>query len=179
MRKRYNTSWTEAFRRDIRGPCSSRDWYVRSSNEGHTVSCAGITVGTVRCKHLSTVVDGYLFIFSSFKPFDESYIWKNTTENEIIYNPQISQRNSFSGGVEQQAASVETNINPECYEYNNACFSIYGFEYTPGFDNAYITWIADNTTAWTMKAAGVGTNSVVQIGPRPISQEPMVRRILC
>lgn len=130
-------------------------------------------------KHLSTVVGGFLFTFSSSKPFDESYDWQNTTENEIIYNPQLSQQNSFTGGVEQQATSVETNTNQICYEYKSACFSIYGFEYTPGFDNAYITWIATNQTAWTLKAAGMGANSAVQIGPRPVPQEPLVRRILC
>ena len=46
---------------------------------------------------------------------------------------------------------------------------------TSGFDNGYITWVANNKTAWTMNAAGVGPDSAAQISARPISQEPMVR----
>jgi beta-glucanase (GH16 family) len=53
------------------------------------------------------------------------------------------------------------------------CFAIYGFEYKPGFDDAYITWINDNKVAWTMKAGGVGANQLVDISARPVPQEPM------
>lgn len=36
----------------------------------------------------------------------------------------------------QQATSVVTEIDQDCYEYETGCFSIYGFEYSPGFDDA-------------------------------------------
>jgi hypothetical protein len=38
----------------------------------------------------------------------------------------------------------------------------------------YITWISNNQTAWTLKAAGMGPDPSVQISARPVSQEPMV-----
>ena len=41
----------------------------------------------------------------------------------------------------------------------------------------YITWIAGNTTSWTVLSAGVGADSTVEISQRPISQEPMVCRL--
>ena len=39
----------------------------------------------------------------------------------------------------------------------------------------YITWISDNTVSWTLNAAGMAADTTVEIGPRPVSQEPMVR----
>jgi beta-glucanase (GH16 family) len=108
-----------------------------------------------------------------FAPFDASYHWDNTSDNEVIPNPSISAQNGFVGNVYQEAASVVTNTNNICYEDETGCFSIYGFEYIPGFDNGYVTWISDNTVAWTIHGNGVGANSEVEIGPRAISQEPM------
>ena len=84
----------------------------------------------------------------------------------------------------------------DCYELNGGCYAVYGYEYKPGFveDKAvctsphapglcvdtilsaqYITWINDNKTAWTMNVAGTAADSRVNIGPRPVPQEPMVR----
>jgi len=91
----------------------------------------------------------------------------------IIPDPSISTLNSYKGGITQQATSVVTNSNQQCYELDSGCFSIYGFEYQPGFDNAYITWIADNKVAWTLMAAGMGADDAVQISARPVPQEPM------
>ena len=83
----------------------------------------------------------------------------------------------------------------DCYELNGGCYAVYGYEYKPGFveDKAvctsphtlglrvdtilsaqYITWINDNKTAWTMNVAGTAADSRVNIGPRPVPQEPMV-----
>lgn len=38
----------------------------------------------------------------------------------------------------------------------------------------YITWISNNQTAWTLKAAGLGADASVHISARPVAQEPMV-----
>lgn len=38
----------------------------------------------------------------------------------------------------------------------------------------YITWVSNNQTAWTIKAAGMGPDPSVQISARPVAQEPMV-----
>ena len=45
-----------------------------------------------------------------------------------IYNPTISNLNTFTGNVLQQATSVVTDTNPLCYELGNQCYSVYGFE---------------------------------------------------
>lgn len=39
----------------------------------------------------------------------------------------------------------------------------------------YISWVSDSKLAWTLLAAGVGPDPLVEISARPISQEPMVR----
>lgn len=83
--------------------------------------------------------------------------------------------------------------DPNCYEKSGSgCFAVYGVEYKPGFDNGvctslphsgperkliltqYILWINDNKHAWTARSAGFAADTSVQIGPRPIPQEPMV-----
>lgn len=40
----------------------------------------------------------------------------------------------------------------------------------------YITWISGDVVAWTLKAGGMAADTTVEIGPRPIPEEPMVRR---
>ncbi|KIM91198.1 glycoside hydrolase family 16 protein [Piloderma croceum F 1598] len=110
---------------------------------------------------------------AQWAPFDSGYIWQNTSANEIIYNTEISVQNTYIGSVEQQATSVVTNTDQNCYEGETGCFSVYGFEYVPGFQNAYITWISNNQTAWTLNVAGMGANSATQISARPVPQEPM------
>jgi beta-glucan synthesis-associated protein KRE6 len=76
--------------------------------------------------------------------------------------------------VYQQASSVVSYTNPNCYQKSGTgCFAVYGFEYKPGFDDGYILWINDNKPAWTVRAGGFAADEKVQIGPRPIPQEPM------
>ncbi|KIK62288.1 glycoside hydrolase family 16 protein [Collybiopsis luxurians FD-317 M1] len=111
---------------------------------------------------------------AQWAPFNDQYIWLNTSENLVIPNPSISVLNSYIGGDTQQATSVVTNINQDCYELSdNPCYATYGFEYKPGFDNAYITWVASGTAAWTLNVAGMGADTVTEISARPIAQEPM------
>ena len=108
-------------------------------------------------------------------------------------DPTVSQLNSYIGSATQQATSVVTETNQNCYEGGTGCFSVYGFEYKPGFDNAvrphiiswkniscfspggqYISWVSDSKLAWTILAAGMGSDPLVEISARPVPQEPMV-----
>ncbi|KAI0082382.1 concanavalin A-like lectin/glucanase [Panus rudis PR-1116 ss-1] len=110
---------------------------------------------------------------AQWAPFNAGYIWKNTSDNEIIADPTISKQNSYIGSATQQATSVVTDTNQGCYEGTLGCYSIYGFEYKPGFDDAYITWISDNKVSWTLKVAGLDADPAVEISARPVPQEPM------
>lgn len=38
----------------------------------------------------------------------------------------------------------------------------------------YISWVSDNQASWTLNAAGVGPDPVVDISARVVPQEPMV-----
>ncbi|KAF8210282.1 beta-glucan synthesis-associated [Mycena galopus ATCC 62051] len=106
-------------------------------------------------------------------PFDAGYVWNNNSDNLIIADPSISQLNTFIGSVTQQASSVVTETNPSAYEQNGGLYSVYGFEYKPGYSDGYITWISNDKPAWTIKAAGVGADPTVGISARPVPQEPM------
>jgi len=110
---------------------------------------------------------------AQWAPFNYRYEWLNNSETLIIPNPDISVLNPYTGGDLQQATSVVTNTNPECYTNATGCFETYGFEYVPGFDGAYISWISSGELAWTLNVAGMATDSKVEISSRPIPQEPM------
>jgi len=108
-------------------------------------------------------------------PFNAGYEWFNTTENLIIPDPTIAELNSYAGGVFQQAISAVALTNADCYELNTGCYAAYGFEYKPGYeeDKGFITWINNNKSSWTMNAGGTAADDRVNIGARPVPQEPM------
>ncbi|KAJ7595546.1 beta-glucan synthesis-associated [Mycena floridula] len=107
-------------------------------------------------------------------PFDNSYLWLNNSETQIIYDPDRTTHNLYQGGAYQEATSAITITNQDCYQQSGTqCFSTYGFEYKPGFDAAYISWITDNKLAWTVNVGAMGPNPNTQIDQRPVPQEPM------
>lgn len=83
--------------------------------------------------------------------------------------------NEYVGGRYQQTTSGLSFTNPECYELEGGCFALYAFEYKPGFDDAYISWVNDNKLAWTLYVGGMAADNRVEISSRPIPVEPMVR----
>ncbi|KAF8973276.1 glycoside hydrolase family 16 protein, partial [Flammula alnicola] len=117
---------------------------------------------------------------AQWAPFNAGYQWDHTQDNMIIYNSSITQLNSFIGSATQQATSVTTNTNPNCYEQDGGCYSIYGFEvHISSFvllkinDQQYIAWISSGQLAWTLKGPGMGPDPSVQISARPVSGEPL------
>ncbi|KAF9481835.1 glycoside hydrolase family 16 protein [Pholiota conissans] len=110
---------------------------------------------------------------AQWAPFNRAYTWNNSSDNEILADSNMSRLNTFTGSVTQQATSVVTDTNQKCYELIEDCFTVYGFEYKPGYDDAYITWIADDTVSWTLNAAGMGPDPTVEISARSVPQEPM------
>ncbi|KAJ7888736.1 beta-glucan synthesis-associated, partial [Mycena leptocephala] len=111
-------------------------------------------------------------------PFDAGYKAFNSTDNMIIPDPSITAQNAFVGNVFQQTTSAEVRMliaapDQDCYQLKGQCFSTYGFEYTPGYADAYISWITDNKLAWTMNGNMVGTDAQTEIGARQVPVEPM------
>jgi beta-glucanase (GH16 family) len=116
---------------------------------------------------------GFVSQSAQWGPFNAEYAWLNTTDNLIIPDLTVSTYNTYMGGAYQQATSVVTQTDQNCYQVGTGCFSVYGFEYMPGFDNAYISWISGGKLAWTLKQAGMGADASVGISGRPVPQEPM------
>lgn len=116
---------------------------------------------------------GYVSQSSQWAPFNAHYEWFNTSQTLIIPNATETVLNEYVGGVFQQTTSGLSLTNQRCYELISDCFSIYGFEYKPGFDNAYISWINDGHLAWTILQGGLHSDPRVDIGPRPVPVEPM------
>jgi beta-glucanase (GH16 family) len=110
---------------------------------------------------------------AQWAPFNAGYLWFNTSTNLLIDDLTVSTLNPYIGGAFQQATSVVSKTNQDCYELATQCFSVYGFEYKPGFDKGYITWINDGKKAWTLMQPGLAADTRVEISARPIPQEPM------
>ncbi|KAJ8509418.1 hypothetical protein ONZ45_g8416 [Pleurotus djamor] len=110
---------------------------------------------------------------AQWAPFNAGYVWFNSSANLIIDNPEITELNSYIGGVFQQASSGVSQTDQNCYELRTGCFSVYGFEYKPGFDSAYISWVSNGERVWTLMQPGMAKDDVAQISARPIPQEPM------
>ncbi|EJF66762.1 glycoside hydrolase family 16 protein [Dichomitus squalens LYAD-421 SS1] len=106
-------------------------------------------------------------------PFNINYVWNNSSDNLIIANASKSVLNSYKGGIYQQATSVITATNQEGYELNGRQYSVYAFQYKPGFGDAYIAWITDGQLAWALRQPGMGPDAVAEISDRPVPQEPM------
>ncbi|KAJ3570177.1 hypothetical protein NP233_g4569 [Leucocoprinus birnbaumii] len=110
---------------------------------------------------------------AQWAPYNAGYKWLNNSDNLIIYDPQITELNAYHGGVYQQTTSGLSNTNQSCYELETGCFAVYGFEYKPGFDKSYITWVNNGVQAWTMMGAGMAADPETQIHARPVPVEPM------
>ncbi|KAF7974426.1 hypothetical protein HWV62_12296 [Athelia sp. TMB] len=100
---------------------------------------------------------------AQWAPFNAAYTWLNTTANLKIYNSSVTQLNTYIGGAYQQTTSGLSVTNQSCYELSGTgCFSIYGFEYVPGFDNSYITWINNDLPVWTLMGAGMAADPLTE-----------------
>ncbi|KAJ7099618.1 beta-glucan synthesis-associated protein [Mycena crocata] len=110
---------------------------------------------------------------AQWAPFNDKYIWFNTSDNLIIPDLVNSELNTYIGGAFQQATSVVTQTSQRCYQLLEPCFGVFGFEYKPGFANAYISWISDGKLVWTLNQAGMAADTAVEISDRPVPQEPL------
>lgn len=110
---------------------------------------------------------------AQWAPFNAGYEWLNTSNNLQIYNSDMTVLNPYHGGAYQQTTSGLSLTDQDCYELDKGCYSIYGFEYKPGFDAGYITWISSGKAVWTIYSSGLGPDAETEIGARIIPQEPM------
>lgn len=75
---------------------------------------------------------GHVSQSAQWAPFNPYYYWINDSSTYEIYNPDVTQFNTYLGGVYQQATSGVVMTDQNCYTGETGCFSIYGFEYAPG-----------------------------------------------
>lgn len=121
------------------------------------------------------ILQGQVSQSAQWAPMNYAYQWSNTSQNYNIPNPDVTQLNSYLGGVYQQSTSGVTNTNQNCYTQKTGCFSTYGYQYKPGYsaDGGYISWITNDVVGWTLDAGALVADPVTQISDRPIPQEPM------
>ncbi|KAF8609468.1 glycoside hydrolase family 16 protein [Ceratobasidium sp. AG-I] len=114
---------------------------------------------------------GHVSQSGQWAPFGYAYTWHNTSDNYKLLSDD-TKINTYIGGVYQQTTSGVAVTNQDCYTQGPGCFSVYGFEYRPGY-NGYISWTNDDKPAWKIYGGAMGADPSVEIGPRPIPMEPM------
>ncbi|KAF8609469.1 beta-glucan synthesis-associated [Ceratobasidium sp. AG-I] len=141
--------------------------------DGSFVGRAAPEIDILEAQVDSGTLIGHVSMSGQWAPFNYQYNWFNTTENIDIYQ-DTTVLNAYHGGVYQQTTSGLAITNQDCYTQNpgGGCFAVYGFEYKPGTEG-YITWVNDNERTWSIRGAGMGPDPRVEIGARPIPQEPM------
>ncbi|KAG2159691.1 glycoside hydrolase family 16 protein [Suillus bovinus] len=118
------------------------------------------------------ILEGQVSQSAQWAPMNYAYQWSNTSQNYQIPNSDVTQLNSYLGGVYQQSTSGVTNTNQSCYTQNTGCFSTYGYEYKPGY-SADGGLDHNDVVGWTLDAGALVADPVTEISDRPIPQEPM------
>ncbi|KKK24335.1 putative beta-1,6 glucan synthetase (Kre6) [Aspergillus rambellii] len=85
-----------------------------------------------------------------------------------VYNPHVTEINTYRGGPYQQAMSGLTTLNNKWY--NGTEYQVYAFEYTPGAEGN-VTWFVGGDKTWTLDGKALGPNA--NVGQRVIPMEPM------
>jgi hypothetical protein len=132
------------------------------------------------CSYLQPDNDGALELHWWCQPTDRLQRNRNGSAPDLLYTIQFLLTPYF--------------IDQDAYQLSGLAYSVYGFEYKPGFDNAvrllfgflislftslfilpqYITWISDNKATWTLTSDAIGADARTEIAARGVSQEPMV-----
>ncbi|TFK37537.1 glycoside hydrolase family 16 protein [Crucibulum laeve] len=115
---------------------------------------------------------GEVSLSAQWAPFNAEYNFINTSDTVTFYD-STTKLNGYHGGAFQQTTSGLAPTNQDCYELSTGCFAIYAFEYRPGFDDGYISWINDGKQAWSIFSSAFAADSRSEISARPVSQEPM------
>ncbi|KAJ3507620.1 hypothetical protein NLJ89_g6200 [Agrocybe chaxingu] len=116
---------------------------------------------------------GKVSLSTQWAPYNAEYRFLNSSNNFAIYDTAGTVLNTFKGNAYQQTTSGLAATNQDCYELKTRCYSVYGFEYKPGFDDSYIAWINDGKLAWRISGAAMGPDPLTEIDTRPVPQEPM------
>ncbi|KAJ3534230.1 hypothetical protein NMY22_g7012 [Coprinellus aureogranulatus] len=102
--------------------------------------------------------EGHASLSAQWAPFNAGYRTPNGTGFIEIDDPDVTIINPYRG---------------ELLRTERGCFTVYGFEYEPGFDNAYISWINNNKRSWTVYSEALRADPLTEISARPIPLEPM------
>ena len=120
---------------------------------------------------------GEVSLSCQLAPFNAAYTLTEVDGAYTIYDADITTLNAYKGGIYQQAASGLSHTNASCYELTGGCFTTYGFEYKPGFDDSYVTWVQNGQNAWSLYSSALQADPLSEIDRRPIPQEPLVSHI--
>ena len=98
----------------------------------------------------------------SRQPFNYNYTYP--TNYTQINNARITELNSYKGGVFQQAVSALTQTDQQAYELSGGGFSVYGFEYKPGTDNAVCSLSHATSAGLSLGSMSLGYQTTRLVG---------------
>lgn len=119
---------------------------------------------------------GHVSQSGQFAPFNAWYQLLNGTgpvNDTMEFYGETTLLNSYQGNVLQQSASAVTETPQRAYQHSGAEFAEYGFEYRPGYENSYITWVSGGEPAWKITDRALQADTRAEISWRPVPLEPM------
>lgn len=105
--------------------------------DGTFVGRAAPEIDVLEAQVVGVPLTGIVSQSAQWAPFNAAYHIINASDSYTIDNP-TSFYNTYVGGAFQQATSAITATDPQCYELTGGCYSVYGFEYRPGFDGGFV-----------------------------------------
>ncbi|KAI0311695.1 glycoside hydrolase family 16 protein [Amylostereum chailletii] len=152
--------------------CPGEDHPGPKHADGTYVGRSSPEIDIFEAKVRSTIHGGVSSQTGQVAPFNYNYTWPDDAANYKILS-NTTELNTYRGGAYQQAISAISTNNQSCYELTDGCFSVFAFEYKPGFDDSYITWVNNNEVTWKLLSGGLVADPIAQISARPIPQEPL------
>lgn len=110
-------------------------------------------------------------------PYNWKYYIDNSSDATTIYDTEMTEYNSYSGGPLQQAVSAVTYVDNVNYA-DQGGFAAYGYEYWSDIDkvdDGYITWVSQGKESWKITSRTIGPDTTSEVSQRLIPEEPMVR----
>lgn len=117
--------------------------------------------------------EGHVSLSAQWAPFNAEYKTPTGPGFVEIFDDEVTVYNPYVGGAFQQCTSGLAVTNQSCYELSGGCFTTFGFEYKPGFDDSYVVWHNNNANAWTLYTAAMVGDPLTEISARPMPLEPM------
>ncbi|SAM64999.1 related to KRE6-glucan synthase subunit [Ustilago bromivora] len=154
--------------------CSGEDHPGPNNNVAR--SAPEIDIFEVQVQYKDGETHSYASQSLQVAPFDDAYAWGNTSADATIYNSDVTEFNTYTGGQIQEAVSSVTQVPDRGFNLTSNQYIKYGVEFSPDFNydgSGSMTWYVDGKPSWSVNPKAFPPRKELDIGQRIIPVEPM------